>query len=116
MVVQYAEESTGQTMRREEILQLLSGHREEFRRLGVRSLALFGSVARDEAGADSDVDVLVDFEGTATFDRYVELSFLLEELLGCRIDLVTRRSLHTSLRFGFERDACYVPGLSALPG
>jgi predicted nucleotidyltransferase len=103
-------------MRREEILQILAAHRKEFERFGVRSLALFGSVARDEAGLESDVDVLVEFEGPATFDRYVELGRYLEDLLARRVDLVTRRSLHTSLRSRVERDACYVPGLSAIPG
>jgi predicted nucleotidyltransferase len=45
-------------------------------------LALFGSVARDEATAESDVDLLVEFEGGATFDRYMDLKFFLEECLG----------------------------------
>jgi predicted nucleotidyltransferase len=49
--------------------------------LGVKSLAIFGSVARGEADAGSDVDILVDFEGPATFDAYMETKFLLEELI-----------------------------------
>ena len=48
-------------MRRDEALRLLAAHREEIARFGVKSLAIFGSVARDEAGPDSDVDVLVEF-------------------------------------------------------
>ena len=67
-------------MERDEILRRLASHRAELARLGVRSLALFGSVARDEAGSASDVDLLVEFEGPATVDRYVELEFFLENL------------------------------------
>ncbi|WP_366636442.1 nucleotidyltransferase domain-containing protein [Aquisalimonas sp.] len=41
----------------------------------------------------SDIDILVDFDGPATFDRYMGLKFFLEDLLGVRVDLVTRRAL-----------------------
>jgi predicted nucleotidyltransferase len=102
-------------MTSKEILGLIAAHRDDLARLGVRSLALFGSVAREEAHAGSDADFLVEFEGTATFDRYVELSLLLEELLGRPVDLVTRRSLHPALRSSVEKDSVYVPGLPALP-
>src|SRR2546429_604395 len=103
------------TMTRSELLDSLSEHQVELAQLGVRSLALFGSVARDEARPDSDVDFVVDFDGGATFDRYVELLFLLERLLDCRVDLVTRRSLHPAVRASAERDLIYVPGLSPVP-
>ena len=53
-------------MQREQILALLAKHRADLERYGVRSLALFGSVARDEAEAKSDIDMLVEFEGPAT--------------------------------------------------
>jgi hypothetical protein len=63
-------------------------------RLGVRRLALFGSVARDEARSDSDVDLLVEFEpGMKSFDRFVELCDLLESTLGHRVELVTTEAL-----------------------
>jgi uncharacterized protein len=101
-------------MKRDAIIQLLTAHQADLVRFGVRSLALFGSVARDEAGSASDIDLLVEFEGPATFDRYVELSFYLEELLGCPIDLITQRSLKPSLRSSIEQDLHYVPGLSAV--
>ena len=56
-------------MNRDTVLKLLSEHREEVReRYGARRLALFGSAARDELRDDSDIDVLVEFEGPATFD------------------------------------------------
>ena len=102
-------------MKRDEVLRLLEAHQEELARFGVRSLALFGSVARDEAAPGSDVDFLVEFEGAATFDRYVELIAYLENLLGCSVDLITRRSLRPYLRSSVEQDLRYVPGLSPVP-
>ncbi len=96
-------------MSRDEILQVLAEHREELKGFGVKSLALFGSVVRGEARPDSDVDILVEFEGPATFDRYMELKFFLEELLGRRVDLVTRKALKPRLRPHVEREAVYVP-------
>ena len=59
----------------------------------MRSLALFGSVARGHATTDSDLDFLVEFEGEATFDRYMDLKFFLEDLFNKPVDLVTKRSL-----------------------
>lgn len=102
-------------MKRDDLLQLLREHGTELKRLDVRSLAVFGSVARDEAVLGSDVDFVVDFDGPATFDRYIELCFFLENLLKCPVDLLTQRSLTPALRQEVERDAYYVEGLSPLP-
>ena len=77
---------------------LLTAH-AEILRLGVRRLALFGSVQRDSARADSDVDVLVEFRpGEKSFDHFVALGDLLEQLLGRRVELVTPESLSPFLR------------------
>jgi hypothetical protein len=66
----------------------------QIRALGVARLALFGSVLRDQAGPDSDVDLLVQFApGAKTFDRFLALTDLLEGLLGRRVELVTTESL-----------------------
>lgn len=78
---------------RQVILAQLRDRLDTIRNFGVLSLALFGSVARDEATETSDLDFLVEFEGTATFDRYMDLKFFLEDLFGKPIDLVTKRSL-----------------------
>lgn len=68
-------------MRRAEVIAAISAHREDIaRRFGVRSLSLFGSVARDEAGPDSDVDLVVEFEGPTTFDGHMGLLVFLEDL------------------------------------
>ena len=93
----------------EEILQRLSAHRDQLAQLGVKSLALFGSAARGEARVDSDLDLLVEFDGPATFDRYMQLKSFLEELLDCPVDLVTRQALKPRLRPYVEKEALYVP-------
>ncbi len=96
-------------MRRELALNLLQAHKAEIvSRFGVRRLALFGSTARDEAREDSDVDVLVDFSGPATFRGYFGLKFHLEALLGQEVDLVCDDSIRPRIRPYIEKDALYV--------
>lgn len=91
-------------MNRDEILERLRAHMGEIRALGVKHLALFGSVARGEAGPQSDLDVLVEFGGAATLDGFMDLRDLLERLTGRRVDLVTDRALKPMLRPRIERD------------
>jgi hypothetical protein len=92
-------------MRRDELLALLRLHLDEMtRRFGVRSLSLFGSHARDTAGPDSDVDLLVEFEGAPTFRRYMGLVLYLEEQLGRHVDLSTPEALKPRVRPYVERD------------
>jgi len=79
---------------KEEILARLRSLKPEAVRLyRVRDIALFGSVARDEQGAASDVDVLVDFTADADLLDQVGLTLMLEERLGCAVDVVPRRAL-----------------------
>ena len=79
---------------REQAVARLAASEPAIRALGVWRLALFGSVARDEARPDSDVDVLVQFSpGAKTYDRFLALSELLEECLGRRVELVTVEAL-----------------------
>ena len=80
-------------MRRDFAIRVLRDHWEEIRRFQVRSLALFGSVARDEARADSDVDLLVEFDGSPSLHTFLELKRHLEAWLGCLVDLVTRGAI-----------------------
>ena len=91
-------------------MRLLRENREAIRTFGVRSLALFGSAARDEATESSDLDFLVEFE-TKTFDAYMDLKAFLEELFDCRVDLVLRDALKSRLRDPILRSAVHVPGL-----
>ena len=101
-------------MTRAEALAILTRHREELSAFGLRRLALFGSVARDEAGPDSDIDVLVEFDGEPTFKQYARLYDRLESLFPCSVDLVTETSLRPALRGFVEEDACNVQELSAV--
>ena len=103
-----------QIMRRAEALEKLMEHRKELSAFGIKSLAIFGSVARDEAGEDSDVDILVEFTAPATFNGYMDLKFFLEELLGGPVDLVTLRSIRPKIRERIEREAQYVEGIFSL--
>lgn len=60
----------------------------DYTRFSVKSLELFGSFARDEAHTTSDIDILMEFEETPTFNHYMGLKFYLEDLLGTKVDLV----------------------------
>ncbi|MBN1586563.1 MAG: nucleotidyltransferase family protein [Candidatus Omnitrophica bacterium] len=95
-------------MSREEVLRTLKECEAEFRSHRVKSLALFGSVARDEARQDSDIDILVEFEGTATYDRYFRLKSLLEDRLNTQVDLVTRNGVRKELLPEVDGEAVYV--------
>jgi predicted nucleotidyltransferase len=96
-------------MRREEAIKRMRDNWGQISSFGVRSLALFGSLARDETGSDSDADILVEFRGPATFDCYMDLKIFLEELLGCPVDLVTRKAIKPRMRTYVEEEAIYVP-------
>lgn len=95
-------------MKRDEALALLRSHQADIGRFRVKSLSLFGSVARDEAEPQSDTDLLVEFDGPATYDLYAGLKFYLEDLLGCRIDLVMNKALRPRMRSSVEREAVRV--------
>lgn len=85
-------------VRRDAALQIIALHERELRDLGVRSLALFGSVARDQAQPGSDVDALVEFDRPVGFFHLFDVQERLEKLLGCKVDLVTPGGLRPELR------------------
>jgi predicted nucleotidyltransferase len=95
-------------MRRDEVLRILESHTADLRRFGVKSLRLFGSVARDEAADGSDVDLLVDFEEPPGFSSFMKLRIFLEDLLGTRVDLVTENGLRDRVRPYVEKEAIRV--------
>lgn len=96
-------------MNRNRALALLSEHQNVLaERFGVTRLALFGSTARDTADAASDVDILVDFDGPASSQRYFGVQFYLEDLFGCSVDLVTEKALRPELRPFIEKEAIRV--------
>lgn len=85
-------------MRRDEALAIIRAHEPELRELGVATLELFGSVARDEAGPQSDVDLMVQFDRSVDLFHFIGLKLKLEEWLGCEVDLVSRRAVKRQLR------------------
>ena len=96
-------------MNRNDAIRILSTIKPELTsRFGVNRLALFGSTARDAAQSNSDVDILVTFDGPATSARYFGVQFILEDLLGTRVDLVTEKALRAELRPFIEKEAIYV--------
>jgi predicted nucleotidyltransferase len=89
---------------RDRVVQLLQEHRAEMDRFGVRSISIFGSVARDEAKMGSDLDVMVDFGPEPTFRGYMDLKFFLEDLFGTKVDVVTPGALLPGLEKSVTRE------------
>ena len=99
------EPTIGDEMTNQDVIETLTRSKGELKkRYGVNTLALFGSAARGTAGHDSDIDVLVGFDGPATSERYFGVQFYLEDLLGKQVDLVTERALRPELKPYIERD------------
>ena len=94
-------------MKRDEVLAILAAHREALQRRGVKSLTLFGSVARDEARPDSDVDLLVEFNQSVGLFEFIELRLYLEDTLGCCVDLGTQDALRENLREPVLKDVIH---------
>lgn len=96
-------------MDKQHALDLLARSKSQLQKqFGVNRLALFGSTARGTARADSDVDVLVTFDGPATAKHYFGVQFYLEDMLGRPVDLVTDKALRPELRPNIERDMIHV--------
>jgi predicted nucleotidyltransferase len=96
-------------MNRQQAIDILAKLKPELvKRFGVTRLALFGSTARNEACADSDIDIIVAFDGPATSKRYFGVQFFLEDQLGCPVDLVTEKAMRAELRPFIEREAVNV--------
>lgn len=92
-----AKPTSANSLDKEQVLAILQAHQEELRGFGVRSLALFGSVARDEARPDSDVDLLVEFAKPVGLFAFARLQRYLEQALGRAVDLGTLKSLRPEL-------------------
>ena len=96
-------------MNRDDIISILQQHKQHLSRtFGVKVLGLFGSAARDALRSDSDIDILVAFDGPATSKRYFGVQFYLEDLFGHAVDLVTEKALRSELRPHVEREAIRV--------
>ena len=95
-------------MKRASVFKILKRHQPDLQKRGVRSLAVFGSTVRDEASAESDLDLLVEFEHPIGLFDFLRLKNVLEEYTGCRVDLVTADALHPRLRERILNEAVYV--------
>lgn len=96
-------------MNRADVLESLARHKPFLAaRYGVAGIALFGSTVRGTARADSDIDILVSFDGPATSERYFGVQFFLEDALGRPVDLVTDKALRAELRPFVESEAIHV--------
>ena len=89
---------------RSQVVELIKSRREDLKSRGVASLQLFGSVARDEAGPESDVDLLVKFDGPVTSEAFFGVKFLLEDLLDRRVDLVTEAAIREPIQRAIQRE------------
>lgn len=99
----------GQTdMQQGEVLTVLNAHRRSLEEFRVKSLMLFGSVARDEATSDSDVDLLVEFEKPIGLLAFVRLQRYLESVLGCAVDLGTSNALRCDVKDAVLKEAVRV--------
>ena len=86
-------------MTRGEVVDKLTAHRDELRQMGVVSLTLFGSAAREEASEESDIDLLVEFDRVVGVFHFFRVQHFLEEILGVpKVDLVQRGAVHPALR------------------
>ncbi|KYC38096.1 DNA polymerase III subunit beta [Scytonema hofmannii PCC 7110] len=85
-------------MKRDRVLEIIAAHREQLQAMGVKSLDLFGSVARDEAKSGSDIDFLVEFNCPIGLFEFIEVRLYLEDLLGYPVDLGTLDGLRENFR------------------
>ena len=96
-------------MKRDEALQCLRTNRERLTAFPIKRLAVFGSVARDEAREGSDVDILVEFEPGSPVGlfAFARLRRTLSEILGCAVDLATPEALRQEMRAQVMQEAVY---------
>lgn len=95
-------------MNRHDLLAKLNENADAIRDLGATSLHLFGSVARGDAGVDSDIDLFVDYRPGFSLIELVGIKHLLEDALSIEVDITTRDGLHPMLRKDIERHAIRV--------
>ncbi len=97
-------------MKRNEAMARLNGYADAIRARGATSLYLFGSAVRDDAEAESDLDLFIDYDPKKKFSLVdlVGIKLFLEDELGIEVDVTTRDSLHPMLRKNIEKSAVRV--------
>ena len=91
-----------------EAKKIIVKNKKQLSKLGARALSLFGSVSKDESSPNSDIDILVDFDAKKGLFAFVFLKNYLEGLLGCEVDLVTKKALHPMLKKRILHEAKHV--------
>jgi predicted nucleotidyltransferase len=96
-------------MNREDVIATLRSHEHELRHRGVVHAALFGSLARNEATADSDIDIMIELDPDAPIGvfEYVAITHYLSDLFPVRVDVANRHRLKPHMKARAERDAAY---------
>lgn len=98
------------SLHKETIFHLLNSHNKELLNYGVKEIGLFGSYVRNEATSESDIDLLVDIvKEKKTFRNFMALSYYLEDLLGKKVELVTKQSLSPYIGPHIIKTVEYVP-------
>ena len=95
-------------MKKLDAIDLVQSHQQELRKLGVNALNLFGSVARDQANLQSDVDILVELDESVGFFEFFQIKHYLEDLFQCPVDLGTVDALKEHLRQPILEEAIHV--------
>ncbi len=96
-------------MKKELIEKLRKSFPKIRERFKVKEIGIFGSQIKGKAKKGSDIDILVEFEkGYKTFDNYMELKFYLEELFGCKVDLVIKSAIRDELKSEILSQVIYV--------
>lgn len=91
------------------IMQTIEGHKNELKRYGVKKIGLFGSFLKRKTHKKSDIDFVVVFD-EPTFDKYIELKFMLERLFHRKVDLVIEENLKPSLKY-VKEEALYAKAI-----
>jgi predicted nucleotidyltransferase len=95
---------------KDRIIRLIRESKTRLNSLGVESIGLFGSFAKGNASPQSDVDILVGFDpGKKTYDNFIDICFLLEELFGRKVELVTTESISPYIGPYILKEVEYVP-------
>ena len=95
-------------MNRQDLIKCLTQDRDVLKQYNVKSLSVFGSVAREEEKDTSDVDILISFNRSPGLFAFMDLKNHLEDMLGVPVDLVTQQALHPHLRDRIIKESIHV--------
>ena len=100
--------SSTKVPRRDDVLEIVASHRQQLQAMGVKSLELFGSVARDDANVDSDIDFFVELGDSIGYFGLLKIQYYLEDILDCPVDLGMKEALREHLREPVLEEAIHV--------